>query len=64
MFFAVSDPSWCDRRHPRNSEAVNPQLLPAPAVRDLLWAISVRLGLADLPEDLQTGTTALRDRLG
>lgn len=62
MFFSVTNPDWCDRRHPNNRDAVNPHLQPSAQIRDLLWELSDALGLGDLPEDLQTGVTALRNR--
>lgn len=58
MFVSITDPAWCDHRHPQHDQAVNPHLLPPTILRRILAAISERLGLLDLPPDLWRAVTA------
>jgi Fe-S-cluster containining protein len=58
MFVAVTEPAWCDHTHPRHGEARNPHLVPPLILRQLLLAISQRLGLSGLPRDLWRGVAA------
>jgi hypothetical protein len=50
--------------HPRAGEAVNPHLKPARVLRQLLQALSHRLGLQGLPGDLARGLVALEGHDG
>ncbi|MCK6524508.1 YkgJ family cysteine cluster protein [Myxococcota bacterium] len=57
-FVSFTEPELCDARHPEHGEAVQPQLEPGPDLRALLVALSARLGLDALPDDLRSGLVA------
>lgn len=57
-FYALTEPAWCDARHPRHAEALNPQLDPGEGLRGLLLALSAALGLDALPDDLRSAVVA------
>lgn len=57
-FVSFTEPELCDARHPQHDEAVQPQLEPGPDLRGLLVALSERLGLGALPDDLRSGLVA------
>ncbi len=63
MFYAVTDPDWCDATHPNHADAVNPHFEPAQVLRQILLAISHRLGLETLPKDLWSAVSILDERL-
>ena len=57
MFFSITQPYRCDPAFP--GEATNPKLEPPQVLKELLKAISHRLGLSGLPGDLRRGMAAL-----
>ncbi|MCB9763711.1 MAG: YkgJ family cysteine cluster protein [Alphaproteobacteria bacterium] len=61
MFFALTAPDWCQQTHPRHPEARNPHFTPPWPAREMLMAVSARLGLGEAAGDLRTG---LVERLG
>ena len=63
MFYALTEPEWCDVNHPKNAQAVNPHFEPAPVLRQILSAVSQRLGLDSLPSDLWSAVSTLDERL-
>jgi hypothetical protein len=63
MFYALTDPAWCDVQHPKNADAVNPHFEPAKVLIQLLAAISERSGLDGLPSDLWSAVCVLDDSL-
>jgi len=63
MFYALTDPEWCDVNHPQHGQAANPHFEPAPVLRQILLAVSERLGLDALPRDLWSAVSELDERL-
>ena len=63
MFYALTEPEWCDVNHPQNAQAVNPHFEPAPVLRQILSAVSQRLGLDSVPSDLWSAVPMLDEHL-
>lgn len=57
MFFSITPPYRCDPAFP--ADATNPKLEPPQVLKELLKAISHRLGLHRLPPDLRRGMRAI-----